>query len=949
MFFPRFAFLSFFILFLPFSLCAKKPPEEEALAVRRIVQCFQEEEFDLVEKQVALFWKQFPRSAFRHQVYTLLGDAHFAQKEYSDAVSSYRALPLETLSPSAKRNYLHSLYEIGDAAPLQSLLQILLPRTDEDWEDTSHQLAALYQARIWLEQANSVEFPQKGKLCHGAEELLLKLKGTAYDIQSRVELAKCYQLQEKEDLSADTLSQLAKDDPQRAEEYLYQAAQELSPHDIHRALTLFHQVRCLGKALASSAALQEFRILFELERFEEVLSSYSNIRSIIPPSLLPLFHYYVGHSALLSRRWELVVEEFEPVIELSKNQPELQAFMLEGLISAYLKQEQYEPAIRRAQQFEEWHPQHPQLPAILISKAQAYRSLNKGDLAKHTLDHLCSTFPQKTEACEVLLEKGISFFQEGDPLSARPFFIQVLQKEESLAHSELSRYYLLKNTFLLEQKQPESEWIKHDLEYLAQLDPCEKGIRHSAIVKLAQLHLKEKELEETKTLCLQLLKETPSEEQSLAAHTLLAYALFFQEDYEAFISTAEHIIPHEVDPQKRARLHQQISYAFFKQAESSSSSPSEEQEVFAREKGTEQSHLQQAIQHLFSAFQLAPEALSSPQLLWLANDRYRLVAKSLDELLVRPVEDRDLLKTLREIKHFFSLAFSPFDSFSSQPQLIKKHEKDLLCYGNLLGWMGEEAKQGEILELLSSQQEKNPSWNWKKRAQTLLAKAQWLQKKNLWKRAEETYSTLFSQKAPVDSMILALAKLEKTRISLILLPDEERTLQSENWVSLLKQFEQLKNRRYLQQEPVHFEAALDWVETLDAALSGSERNLQLIQRLERLKESYSETSTFWAKEYHAARREDKEKNLVYQTYMALIDAQLSLLRAQESEDITQQRFLQATAADLFRAVSQEAGLKYPYLQARARRGLDTAESGREFKGPLCFDWVEDRQFQGEER
>jgi tetratricopeptide (TPR) repeat protein len=107
----------------------------------------------------------------------------------------------------------------------------------------------------------------------------------------------------------------------------------------------------------------------------------------------------------------------------------------------------------------------------------------------------------------------------------------------------------------------------------------------------------------------------------------------------------------------------------------------------------------------------------------------------------------------------------------------------------------------------------------------------------------------------------------------------------------------LKNlilQRNLANEPIHLEAALDYVNL--QAENNTEKKLSLLSQT---KEEFESTNTLLSKDYQEARLKLTEKNKIYQAYLQFFDAEIYFCQSALAETPSLQKELQAKAKEFF--------------------------------------------------
>ena len=92
------------------------------------------------------------------------------------------------------------------------------------------------------------------------------------------------------------------------------------------------------------------------------------------------------------------------------------------------------------------------------------------------------------------------------------------------------------------------------------------------------------------------------------------------------------------------------------------------------------------------------------------------------------------------------------------------------------------------------------------------------------------------------------------------------------YVKVLEMLEDIQRNKYLPNEPIHLEAALDYVDIKMDIEPLETRTSHMLLLLKHIKEDFSNQQDILSKDYHTMRELMPDKNLIYQSYMMLLDA-----------------------------------------------------------------------------
>ena len=132
----------------------------------------------------------------------------------------------------------------------------------------------------------------------------------------------------------------------------------------------------------------------------------------------------------------------------------------------------------------------------------------------------------------------------------------------------------------------------------------------------------------------------------------------------------------------------------------------------------------------------------------------------------------------------------------------------------------------------------------------------------------------------------------------------------------MTQLKDLVIQRSLTNEPLHLEAALDYIELqtkMETLGNPTEKKLALLIKT---KSDFEETGDLLSKDYHNARAKLPQKNRIYEGYIQFFDAQIFVAQAILNQNFAEQKELQAKAKDLLLRIVEEQ--PHPALVSRAQ-------------------------------
>jgi tetratricopeptide (TPR) repeat protein len=275
--------------------------------------------------------------------------------------------------------------------------------------------------------------------------------------------------------------------------------------------------------------------------------------------------------------------------------------------------------------------------------------------------------------------------------------------------------------------------------------------------------------------------------------------------------------------------------------------------------------LEQAANHLWE-YQLAkPGALKQEHTLWLANHSYQKFCKG------------DAASSQRAIALFEGLINA--ETLSIKEASIHL-ENEALKLVDLYAKTNHSAKKTALLEALNRNYEAEPALSWKCKKRVLFELAQSYESLLEKEKALKTYDQLLHTSPHTSSYLADASLLQKVRLQYGFMHERQET--NPQIAQILNDLKNLQIKRSLASEPIHLEAALEYVEIKRDLSSASTKQETSLFFLKRLKEDFLGEEDSISKDYHAARAQSKEKEGLFQAYMKYVDAQILLAEAASS-------------------------------------------------------------------
>jgi hypothetical protein len=250
-------------------------------------------------------------------------------------------------------------------------------------------------------------------------------------------------------------------------------------------------------------------------------------------------------------------------------------------------------------------------------------------------------------------------------------------------------------------------------------------------------------------------------------------------------------------------------------------------------------------------------------------------------------------------------------------------ESALVKLAELYGQTGQSEKQLALLESLKLQQEANPDWAWMEESSIELMLAQRYEKSDQGEKAMGLYDRITARNPTVRNFSSAIATLKSARLRLAKWGKESLVPTHPDLGKVLAQLKTLTLQKTLANEPVHLEAALEYVDLQTALEETSDRDEKRLSLLYKTKEDFQTQDDLLSKDYHAGRKNSPKKDRIYRCYLSLFDAEIFLCRFTLSKQEKERFHLLENAKKIYEEILADPPTEY--LAERARRQLEQLE------------------------
>lgn len=888
----RFRAIVHLYLFLCLPLFAAKEPngwqeyvtsnEEETLFLRRIADFWQEGEYGIAKKQIEEFLQQFPSSSFSEPLSIAMGDLLLREKNYNGALNHYSKITSSEWSEKTFLNRMQCLYYLEWYATLADECEAYLENNLE--EDLALKTTYYLAISLYHQCLNAQKDPELAQqLAKRAEpyfEMLINSDLSDETAQAFAHL--CYILKDFPK-AADIYLELAQKEPESKEEMSFQAALIQAEFDKPKALETFTLLANEKGKKGEEAAYNQMVLLFETAQYEKLLTEKETLLNQIPKDKKAMGHLFLGRSCLALKKYEQAAVQLKSFIKETpsyEGQSVQSAFV--SLIEASFQSDDL-PGINLAlTKLSEINPSHPEIAKGRFSRALLLKKQSNTSGAREELKTLLldvAQFPLRPQAIfelthlEYQAQSWVScrnhskaFLSEFPESELAPFAWRYLASASAMIatdnpdQKELKEQLVVDLTALLAQEKMFSQVEKNDWRFFLSKAQFDLGKLEDAAESLSSL-----------------VKEPHLFPQQPNAYLLLAIChRDAMEDLSSFCSFAEIALEKKADLVEIGLLHISLFNAYLTLSE-------QMPEL-----------LEKAASHLFEAFE-SGTAITQENLNWLAA--------YYEELFEKEKTDPSLaLRASLIYNHILT-------HFIQQDSTLYKLAK---LYSSL-------GKPQEQMSLLNQLLEKHPESELEAEAQCLLAEGYAAVGNK--EMAASLYDQVAKGAPPIRSEVSAKAYLEGARLHFRNVLEQKYTIDHPEMIQTLSLLKDLILQKTLHNEPVHLEAALDYINfkgTLEN--QGSEKRISLLKKI---KADFESGEDLLSQDYHRARERFPEKEKIYLGYLQLIDAEILLDTAKNTSTSSQQKELQAKGKDLLLEIIEEKA--HPALVGRAMSRLQVID------------------------
>lgn len=875
------------------SVPQEKLSPQESFFLRRMTEFWKDRDFALVQTQIDAFLKDHPDSIIKDNLHAILADILYQQQSYEEALVSYEKISEKSLQQKTLSRRCQCLYMLGRFDEVIDLLTIALGNTETKL-DSRQEMEFILADSLYRKFKASDRLEEQNALASRAKPLLVALYATPYKEKVIFPLAEIHRMLDELPEATALYIALADQMPEKKEEILLQVASLQMKFNKTAAIETYQQLVNLGQANASDAAYNELLLLFQENRFADLVSRASVIETKLDQEHQSMFNFCLGRS--------------------------------------YFKLEQYPQAIASYTKYlEAEHETTPYKRAAFLTLMTCAQKTSNDALFETTLGKFLEAFPKDEEGGKALLLQAQTAMQSGAIDKAAASLQRLLTEFPDISEKETLLYDL---AILLSKSERWEESRAAFLSYADQFPKSSHLAIWSSIVHCSIQELKTATEETSAVKKAQLASDLDqalgqpnlfTQDEQASYRFLLGQLLYDLKQYPESLSTLARFCAefpnHPSIPQAfllQAHLHRELKSApetFITIAEKAFDLTTEADNKTALRLQLFNAYLavkeyEKAAESLYQCYLVNEVSIQPENELWLAH----FYANSANEGNSEGHNRASLIfQKILKVDDTFALHFNPEQAYL---------EAEVLKYSELLSSRDRKLLLSSLIDL----QERHPQQSWKLQRQALFELGKTYLSLDDSESALKVFDQLITSAAMTPSYYSNAALLEKSRI--LLSRCKERSETNPTIANILSNLKDLQIQKKLACEPLHLEAALEYADIRASLAPQESRRQSAIFFLNRIKDDFNMQEDPISKDYHEARLRLPEKDMIFQNYMKCIEAEILRLEAEiarEEDNLARAEQAAQVSKSLLEEVLNDDQIT-PYLRNRAELNLKSLGS-----------------------
>lgn len=861
---------------------AVKVSADEMLLIEQIAQAWMDENYEEAQGLIENFLTSYADSEAGDRLNAMLGDLRFSSEQYYEAAIAYKAIRSVHFQNKVLINHLQALYNIDRFSELDKLaLGYLEGRTAQSSNknpefipDEVDSVRFIYAMSLYQEMKTSPADALQMQFAEKAKQQFFAVMLTKYRNESLDCFAEVLLKLDDHQHAVGAFSMLAKLHPAQQEEYLLSAAHSASHFNKNLAIGIYKEVLQAGGKKKATAAFNVMLLAYETKDYQTLLSMAGLLQESLCASDQHLLSFYEGMAQFHLENFSLALPHLQDYLKKADNQT-MSYLARMALISSLIQTKDIVTLANAVDEFERLYQDDAKLELVYVKAAQMEKNAGHFAAATKHYQKLLSKFPNTSYDLEAMLN------------------IAAMQSEDNLHEASLALYHEV-----LRRELPSVEIQQIALQ--GTINAYERKLEQSSDPADLQAYI---DFLEQKVLTSNVL--TPKQKKNARFRSVsLSFAM---KDWQSVIAKAHVFISTYANAQESAMMHKYICLSMdqlgnleemkdfnapnfeefqrelFAYVDSATNALEkiENEKVYWHIKlfnahlsshyllpeAKKKQALDYAAYHLYQAIQQGATEFSEANLCWLAHYLY-------DKAIHNKTEEN----TLRALEIFCVLfdidnCSESIGSSYLQPDL----EPYLLQFADLLRQTNTIETSLALYNQLRTAQEQLPlAWQYKEA--TLFEFALTLELSGQLEFAALMYDEVIQKIPSEGSRLRNEALLQKSRLTAKMLKDQGLEKDSKELSAVLETLKSIQMHKLAKNEPIHLEAALDFIELQISLAEPASKTYQALHLLQTVKTDFTESSDIISKHYQQGLQDNPEALAVHTAYLGYIEAEIARLQ-----------------------------------------------------------------------
>lgn len=846
-----------------FSMETNNP--KEAFAVRRIIEFWKDQDYEIVKIQINDFLSKQPDSSLCHPLKGILGDIYLHDGNYDQALSIYEQITDNEVEKKIFINKLQCLYNLKRYGDLSELAYKFL-RENSIPENQQADFYFLLAEALLYQSIDIVDEKLQEELALQAQKYYSMLENTRHKDSAAFAIAETFRLLKQYPQSVSHYENLMRTFPNREEELSFQIANLQSHYDPANAIIGFKSIIKKKGAYAEKAQFNLLSLYFRLEEYANILEE-SKLASV-PLEQSTVYTYMIGKSHYMTKQYEHAFNVLQKLLEEKITDYEIirNSLLIQMSCNYELNREKEFAAVLT--EFQRTYPDDIELPRAFFMHAILCKRMNRLDLAKEILEDILTKYPYFEDHESCLLEYALINHDLKDWRTSYSYLTEFTQKFPNSPHNISWKYYL-SSCFHL-QKDPDQSYytpqqFAKDLERILQKQDIfspNEYLEYELVY--AKILYQISQFADAIPIFSRYIDTAESDTNMADAHYYMALSHYYINSHpEHFYKNMEKAIALQPSFEEDVAIQLQLFNSYISHYNQS------------QESENRNDLLQHAASHLYKAYTLQSTLELSNQL-WLANYFYNKATTD------SSLSESEITTASNKSKELFKNAIFDQNEQLTLNILEPRLEKEVITYAKLLHSIKEYTPTIDLLQqCLKKHEQAGYVGKYQKEALLLLAQSYHILENS--EKALETYTKIVvlqeESSLTVSDPILDEAYLQISRLKFAALPPEEKLITNPEVLKILSYLKDLQIRKFVDTEPLHLEAAMEYAEIRFAIAKQEERYEKYLFFLNRIKDDLLAKNDALSISYHENLRKIPEKIVLYSSYLKFIDAEIFRMHA----------------------------------------------------------------------